>query len=181
MTTNCSPTLVSKCQDCRPTGHHRFGFLSRRHRLDKHGPVSTQVLTPIGRTTLPLYQTLFQLVGNFHFPAEQSANIGPSKSSNLSKFTCSVALDQNSNNKNCTRDLDPPTHQKQCKFVRLTPLRSVRHQKTKTVNKCRQIFRHLVQWVQVAPPIKLRHAATAHCEGPHSGRNWESSPNGNAL
>ena len=26
----------------------------------------------------------------------------------------------------CTRDLDPPTHQKQCKFVRLTPLRSVR-------------------------------------------------------
>ena len=45
----------------------------------------------------------------------------------LSKFTCSVALDQNSNNRNCTRDLDPPTHQKQCKFVRLTPLRSVRH------------------------------------------------------
>ena len=29
----------------------------------------------------------------------------------------------------CTRDLDPPTHQKQCKFVRLTPLRSVRHRK----------------------------------------------------
>ena len=45
----------------------------------------------------------------------------------LSKITRSIALDQNSNNRNCTRDLDPPTHQKQCKFVRLTPLRSVRH------------------------------------------------------
>ena len=45
----------------------------------------------------------------------------------LSKITRSIVLDQNSNNRNCTRDLDPPTHQKQCKFVRLTPLRSVRH------------------------------------------------------
>ena len=29
----------------------------------------------------------------------------------LSKITRSVALDQNSNNRNCTRDRDPPTHQ----------------------------------------------------------------------
>ena len=75
MTRDCSPSLVSKCQDCRPNGHHRFGFLSRRHRLDKYGPVSPQVLAPNGRTTQPLYQILFQLVGTFHFPTEQSASI----------------------------------------------------------------------------------------------------------
>ena len=45
----------------------------------------------------------------------------------LSKSRAVLFLSQNSNNRNCTRDLDPPTHQKQCKFVRLTPLRSVRH------------------------------------------------------
>ena len=46
-------------------------------------------------------------------------------------------LSQNGNNRNCTRDLDPPTHQKQCKFVRLTPLRSVRHQKERWLTKLR--------------------------------------------
>ena len=35
----------------------------------------------------------------------------------LSKITRSVALDQNSNKRHCTRDLDPPTPPKQCKFV----------------------------------------------------------------
>ena len=73
VTRNCSPTLMSNCQDRSPTGQHRFGFSSRRHRLDKYDPVSSQVLAPDGRTT-QLYQALFQLVGTFHFPAEQSAS-----------------------------------------------------------------------------------------------------------
>ena len=60
-----------------------------------------------------------------HHPHTVSHNAG--WEGGLSKFTRSIVLDQNSNNRNCTRDLDPPTHQKQCKFVRLTPLRSVRH------------------------------------------------------
>ena len=70
--------------------------------------------------------------GFFFEPALQTWQLQPtvvgSMITTLSKITRSIVLDQNSNNRNCTRDLDPPTHQKQCKFVRLTPLRSVRHQ-----------------------------------------------------
>ena len=45
----------------------------------------------------------------------------------LSKSRAVLFLTKMATTETCTRDLDPPTHQKQCKFVRLTPLRSVRH------------------------------------------------------
>ena len=138
VTRNCSPTLVSKCQDCCPTGHHRFGFLIRRHRLDKYRPVSPQVLAPDGRPTQPLYQTLFQLVETFHFPAEQSANIvtGHQRAANLIPILhdrCSlkvlrrVALDQNGNSKTLHTGQLPTHPPTVCKIVQFTPLRSVHH------------------------------------------------------
>ena len=119
VTRDCSPTLVSKCQDCRPTGHHRFGFLSRRQRLDKK--------TGLGRTTQPLYQTLFQLVGNFHFPAEQSASfVTNHQRAAIFQNTCESFLIKMATTGTLTRSHDPPSPPRH-KFVIFTPIRSVHH------------------------------------------------------
>ena len=93
-------------------GHHRFGFLSRRRRID-----TSQSL----------------------------------------KVARKLTLDQNGHKHEiCTQDLTPPTHQKHCQFVLLTPLRSVHHGiQQKLVNSCEHILVFQAKWSEVYENIGL--------------------------
>ena len=125
VTRNCSPTLMSNCQVCCPTGHHRFGFSSRHPGL-----ISTNLYlrsrwshdAAAVPDPLSTHQT-------FHFPAEQSANIvtGHQRATNFFKSARRVALDQNGHS-NSTHGPCPPHPPEQCQIVHFTPLRSVHHQ-----------------------------------------------------
>ena len=58
VTRNNSPTLMSNWQVCCPSGHHRFGFSSRHHRLDKYEPVTPlQMVARRSRCTRPSFNS----------------------------------------------------------------------------------------------------------------------------
>ena len=110
MTRNCSPTLMSNWQVCCPTGHHRFGFSSRHHRLDKYEPVSPlQMVARRSRCTRPSFNSSER-------STSQRNNLrtsGHQRATNFFKSARRVALDQNGHS-NSTHGPCPPLPPEQC-------------------------------------------------------------------
>ena len=99
---------MSKWQVCCPTGHHRFGFSSRHHKLDKYEPVSPlQMVARRNRCTRPSFNSSER-------STSQRNNLRTSGHQRATNFFQICALDRLDQMATCTRSarktsLLPPT------------------------------------------------------------------------